>query len=97
MESAPTVNGRVHDQPGNRNLVAPQTHVGDDARIVPGTLLHRKVLGRDKSLPYKPSEMTDQTGTAVTTRASVGRDALIPPHPRGGANTPGGYGIRPYE
>ena len=32
-----------------------------------------------------------------TTQATVGRDALIPPHPRGGANTPGGYGIRPYE
>ena len=49
------------------------------------------------ALPYKPSEMPRQTGTAATTQASVGRDALIPPHPRGGANTPGGYGIRPYE
>ena len=53
--------------------------------------------GWDKSRPYKPSETTRQTGTGVTTRAFVGRDALIPPHPRGGANTPGGYGIRPYE
>ena len=96
MESAPTVNGRVHDQPGNRNLVAPQIHVGDDACIVPHTSRHRKHPGRDKSRPYKPSEMTRQTGTAATTQASVGRDALIPPHPRGGANTPGGYGIRPY-
>ena len=41
--------------------------------------------GRDKSRPYKPSEMTRQTGTAVTTRATVGRDALIPPDPHGGA------------
>ena len=45
--------------------------------------------GWDKSRPYKPSETTRQTGTGVTTRAFVGRDALIPPHPRGGANTRG--------
>ena len=32
---------------------------------------------------------SDQTGTAATTRAFVGRDALIPPHPRGGANACG--------
>ena len=96
MESAPTVNGRVHDQPGNRNLVAPQTHVGDDACIVPGTLLHRKVPGRDKSLPYKPSETTRQTGTAATTRAIVGRDALIQPDPTAAQTPAGGYGIRPY-
>ena len=86
MESAPTVNGRVHDQPGNRNLVAPQTYVGDDACIVPRTLLHRKVPGRDKSRPYKPSEHDRPNRTGATTWAIVGRDALIPPHPRGGAN-----------
>ena len=97
MEPAPTVNGRVCDQPGNRNLVAPQTHVGDDACIVPGTLLHRKVPGRDKSLPYKPSEHDSPNRTAATTRASVGRDALIPPDPAAGQTPAGGYGIRPYE
>ena len=37
--------------------------------------------GRDKSRPYKPSETTDQTGTAAATRVAVGRDALIPPDP----------------
>ena len=30
--------------------------------IVPRTLRHRKVPGRDKSRPYKPSEMPRQTG-----------------------------------
>ena len=95
MESAPTVNGRVHDQPGNRNLVAPQTHVGDDACIVPHTPRHRKHPGRDKSRPYKPSEMTRQTGTAATTQASVGRDALIPPDPAVARGSMGGYGTRP--
>ena len=97
MESAPTVNGRVHDQPGNRNLVAPQTHVGDDACIVPGTPLHRKVPGRAMAIPYKPWKTTRQTGTAATTRAIVGRDALIPPHPAAAQTFAGGYGIRPYE
>ena len=87
MEPAPTVNGRVCDQPGNRNLVAPQTYVGDDACIVPGTLLHRKVPGRDKSLPYKPSEHDSPNRTTPATRATVGRDALIPPHPAA-AQTP---------
>ena len=52
--------------------------------------------GRDKSRPYKPSEMTRQTGTAVTTRATVGRDALIPPDPTAAQTPAGGYGIRPY-
>ena len=49
------------------------------------------------TLPYKPSEMPRQTGTAVTIRATVGRDALIPPHPAAPQTPPGGYGIRPYE
>ena len=49
------------------------------------------------ALPYKPSEMPRQTGTAVTIRATVGRDALIPPHPAAPQTSEGGYGIRPYE
>ena len=48
------------------------------------------------ALPYKPSEMPRQTGTAATTQASVGRDALIPPHPAAAQMFAGGYGIRPY-
>ena len=86
MESAPTVNGRVCDQPGNRNLVAPKTHVGDDACIVPGSLLHRKVPGRDKSLPYKPSEH-DSPNRDGRNHPGVRRAGC--PHPaeaRGGTN-----------
>ena len=49
------------------------------------------------ALPYKPSEMPRQTGTAATTQVSVGRDALIPPHPAAAQTPAGGYGIRPYE
>ena len=32
---------------------APQTYVGDDACIVPGTLRGANVRGRDKSRPYE--------------------------------------------
>ena len=96
MESAPTDDGECRGQPGKRGPALQQTSVGDDARIVPGTLLHRKVPGRDKSLPYKSRKTTRQTGTAVTTRASVGRDALIPPDPTAAQIPTGGYGIHPY-
>ena len=89
INPAPTVNGRVHDQPGNRGLVAPQTHVGDDACIVPGTLLHRKVPGRDKSLPYKPSEH-DSPNRDGRNHPGVRRAGCPhPAAPRGGANTRG--------
>ena len=33
---------------------------------------------------------------AASIRASVGRDALIPPHPAAARTPAGGYGIRPY-
>ena len=48
------------------------------------------------ALPYKPSEYARPNRTAVTTRAIVGRDALIPPHPAAAQTPAGGYGIRPY-
>ena len=35
--------------------------------------------GRAMALPYKPWKMPRPTGAAATTRATVGRDALIPP------------------
>ena len=38
---------------------------------------------------------SDQTGTAATTQASVGRDALIPPDPAVARGSVGGYGTRP--
>ena len=44
MESAPTTGGGHRGQPGNYGLATPQTPVGDDACIVPGTMRRRKVL-----------------------------------------------------
>ena len=43
MESAPTTGGKHRGQPGNYGLAAPQTPVGDDACIGPGTPRRRKV------------------------------------------------------
>ena len=37
---------------GTTNPMMPQTSVGDDACIVPGTLRRRKVCGRAMALPY---------------------------------------------
>ena len=48
------------------------------------------------ALPYKPWKMLRPTGMASTTRATVGRDALIPPDPAAAGTPAGGYGIRPY-
>ena len=45
------------------------------------------------ALPYKPWKMLRPTGAASTTRANVGRDALIPPD-LAAAQTPAG-GINP--
>ena len=66
-------------------------------RSKPGKRAAARPRGRAMALPYKPSEMPRQTGTAVTTRSAVGRDALIPPHPAAAHTSAGGYGIRPYE
>ena len=52
--------------------------------------------GRGMPLPYKPSEHDPRNRTTATHRASVGRDAPIPPHPAAARTTAGGYGIRPY-
>ena len=71
----------ARSQPGNRTSEALQAPVGDDARIVPGTLRRRNVPGRAMALPYKPWQTLRPKGLAVTTRAAVGRDALIPPDP----------------
>ena len=75
----------------------PQTPVGDDARIVPRTLRHRKVPGRDKSRPYDRRKARTQPGNGnlAVPQAPVGDDACIVPHPRGGANAPGGINPAP--
>ena len=74
-----------------------QTSVGDDACIVPQPPHSRKARGRAMALPYKPSEHDRPNREAATTRAAVGRDALIPPDPAPPQTPTGGYGIRPYE
>ena len=52
-ERPPYGAGETRRPPGKYNSPRPlQTHVGDDARIVPGCLRRRRVRGRDKSRPY---------------------------------------------
>ena len=87
VNARPTEPGKCGGQPGNRGPALQQTPVGDDACIVPHTSRHRKHPGRDKSRPYKPSEHDRPNRTGATTQATVGRDALIPPHPAA-AQTP---------
>ena len=90
MESAPTVNGRVCDQPGTATLSHRKPIVGDDACIVLGTPRRRKVPGRAMALPYKPSEYARPKRERLPpTRAIVGRDALIPPDPAAAPNVCG--------
>ena len=74
-----------------------QTSVGDDACIVPGTLRRRKVSREGHGPPLQPTENDRPNRTAATTQATVGRDALIPPHPRGGANARGRDKSRPHD
>ena len=54
-------------------------------------------LGGINPAPTNEFYASDQTGTAATTQAAVGRDALIPPDPAAAQTPAGGYGIRPYE
>ena len=57
--------------------------------IVPGTPRWRKVSREGHGPPLQTTENDRPNRTAATTQATVGRDALIPPHPRGGANARG--------
>ena len=88
-------------RPGNpaadRKPRVAATHVGDDARIVPG----------NPAIPQGPREAHDpplQTpanarpnGMAPRTRATVGRDALIPPHPAAAQTPAGGMNPAPTD
>ena len=96
MESAPTDDGEYRGQPGNRDPAASQTSVGDDACIVPGTPRWRKVSREGHGPPLQTTENDRPNRTAATTRASVGRDAPIPPDPTAAQIPTGGYGIHPY-
>ena len=61
--------------------------------IVPGTPRWRKVSREGHGPPLQTTENDRPNRTAATTQATVGRDALIPPHPAA-AQTPAG-GINP--
>ena len=65
--------------------------------IVPGTPRWRKVSREGHGPPLQTTENDRPNRTAATTQATVGRDALIPPHPRGGANARGRDKSRPHD
>ena len=46
-------------------------------------------------LPYMPSGNDRPNGIAAATRANVGRDALIPPHPAAAQGSAGGTNPAP--
>ena len=61
------------------NPAMPQTNVGDDACIVPETPRRRKVPREGHGPPLRTMANAKPTRMTATTRATVGRDALIPP------------------
>ena len=91
---SPTNHGK---RPANRNGSA---HPGGRRAGCPHPAAPRAATnprGRDKSRPYGQILCFEPTGMAPPTRAAVGRDALIPPHPAPPRTPAGGYGIRPYN
>ena len=86
------------DAAANREAAAP--HYTTPCR---GRCLHRpgdvrgtaRPRGRGMPLPYKPSEHDPRNRTTATHRASVGRDAPIPPHPAAAQGSPGGINPAP--
>ena len=87
-------------RPGNpaagRKPCVAATHVGDDARIVPGTTRYRKVPREGHDPPLQTPANARSNRRDMSLGAAVGRDALIPPDPRGGANVCGRDESRPY-
>ena len=81
-KSLPYKPRRARGQPENQKLCF-------ITNLCRGRCLHRpegprtaaRSRGRAMALPYKLWKMPRQTGAAATTRATVGRDALIPPDP----------------
>ena len=67
------------NRPGDRNLALPAPRRG---RFHIGPVCGGAGLcGRDKSRPYESILRFRPFGTTATARVTVGRDALIPPHP----------------
>ena len=80
-KSRPYDRRKARTQPGNGNPAAPQTSVGDDARIVPHPRGGANARGRDKSRPYDQRKVRSHRGTALSTvsQTSVGDDARTAP------------------
>ena len=97
MESAPTTDGKVRGKWEIAALRLSQTSVGDDACIVPRTLRHRKVPGRDKSRPYDQRKARTQPGNGnlVMPQTPVGDDACIVPGTLRRRKAPGGINPAP--
>ena len=91
----PTANVETNRE--TTNPAISQTSVGDDACIVPETPRRRKAPREGHGPPLQTMADARPTGMAATTRATVGRDALIPPDPAAVQPPAGGYGIRPYS
>ena len=94
MNPAPTDRG---NPAANRNPRVAATHVGDDARIVPGTPRYRKVPREGHDPPLQTPANARPNGMAPPTRATVGRDALIPPHPAAAQTPAGGMNPAPTD
>ena len=94
MNPAPT--DRVNPA-ANRKPCATATHVGDDARIVPGTLWQRKTPREDHDPPLQTPANARPNGMAPRTRTAVGRDALIPPYPAAAQTLAGGMNPAPTD
>ena len=94
MNPAPTDLG---NPAANRKPRAIATHVGDDARIVPGTPWQRKTPREDHDPPLQTPASARPNGMAPPTRATVGRDALIPPHPAAAQTPAGGMNPAPTD
>ena len=88
-------------RPGNpaadRKPCVAATHVGDDARIVPGTTRYRKVPREGHDPPLQTPANARSNGMAPPTWATVGRDALIPPHPAAPQTPAGGMNPAPTD
>ena len=65
--------------------------------IVPGTPRWRKVSREGHGPPLQTTENDRPNRTAASTQATVGRDALIPPHPAAGQTPRGRDKSRPYD
>ena len=96
MESAPTANGKRRGEPGNRELYVITNSCRGRCSHRPGNPAAPEGPREGHGPPLQTMANNRPPGAAITIRATVGRDALIPPHPAAPQTSAGGYGIRPY-